>query len=170
MSKSKARTKSGPAPKAGGKTKPASVIWIVAGVIVAVIVGWNLFRPAGGVVNVDAAGAQKAIDDGAQILDVRSAGEYQLGHIPGAILVEPQSLESQAASWDKDAMYLVYCATGARSASAVQVMTSLGFTNIRHFAAGLQAWPGELQKGEATSSQNVETSGKPVMIEFYTNS
>jgi hypothetical protein len=50
-------------------------------------------------------------------------------------------------------------------------MKSLGFNNIKHFAAGIQAWDGEVEKGDAPASgQKVPTSGKPVFIEFFTDS
>jgi hypothetical protein len=49
-------------------------------------------------------------------------------------------------------------------------MQSMGFRDIKHFASGIQAWDGELQKGAASDSQKVPTSGKPVMVEFYTES
>jgi rhodanese-related sulfurtransferase len=148
-----------------------NMVWIVIGLVIAVVVGWNLFKPAGGgIVNVDAAGAQEAISRGAQIVDVRSPGEFQLGHIPGAINVPIEQFEGQATGWDRDGEYLVYCATGARSQSAIDIMSRTGFANVKHFNAGLVAWPGELQKGEAAPAQKIETSGLPVMIEFYTDS
>lgn len=151
--------------------KSKNAIWIALGVVAVIILAWNLFRPAaGGVVNVDAAGAEQAVTQGARVVDVRSPGEFQLGHIPGAINVPPEQFEAQAQGWDKDQQYLVYCATGARSASAVAIMERLGFSDVKHFNAGLVAWTGELQKGEATPAGTVETSGLPVMIEFYTDS
>jgi len=150
--------------------KPKTVIWIVAAVAV-VALGFVLLRPSGGgISNVDAAGAQSAIDSGAQVIDVRTPGEYQMGHIPGAVNVPVDTLEAQAQSWDKDATYVVYCATGQRSATAVETMKALGFTNIKHFSAGIQAWTGKLETGGESSSKTIETSGKPVMVEFYTTS
>lgn len=152
--------------------RPQRIIWVIVALAVAAVIGWNLFRPAGGagIRNVDAAGAQEAISQGAQVVDVRSEGEFQLGHIPGALNVPIDQFEAQAASWDRDRLYVVYCATGARSATAVDIMKRLGFTNVRHFAAGIQAWPGELQQGAATPSGIVPTAGKPVFLEFYTDS
>lgn len=151
--------------------KPRNVVWLVIGVIAIGVIAWGLFKPAGGgIVNVDAAGASKAIEQGAQVIDVRTAGEYQLGHLPGAVNVPVDQLQAQAAGWDRNATYLVYCATGARSASAVDIMKSMGFTNIRHFNAGIQAWTGQLEKGGAAAGQRIQTSGLPVMVEFYTNS
>ena len=49
-------------------------------------------------------------------------------------------------------------------------MKAMGFKNIDHFAQGVQAWTGKLDSGAKASSQTIETSGKPVMIEFYTDS
>ncbi|MDZ4168376.1 MAG: rhodanese-like domain-containing protein [Coriobacteriia bacterium] len=154
--------------------KPKTMVWIVVGVIAAVIVGWNLFRPAaGGIENVDAQEAKAVIAKGAQIVDVRTPGEFQLGRIAGSINVPLDQLEQQAASWDRNATYLVYCATGDRSVSAVDIMRALGFTSIAHLSAGVASWPDPLETGDAAEgadSQRIATSGKPVMVEFFTDS
>jgi len=151
--------------------KPKTLIWIIAAAAI-VAIGFLLFRPStgGGIANVDAAGVQKAIDAGAQVVDVRTAGEYQMGHIPGSINVPVDILEAQAQSWDREATYVVYCATGARSATAVETMKAMGFRSIQHFNAGIQAWQGDLETGGQSSSKKIETAGKPVMVEFYTDS
>ena len=147
-----------------------AIIWIaVAGAVAAVM--FLAFKPAGGgVKNVDSAGLIAAQNKGAQVIDVRSQGEYDLGHIPGSVLVPLDTLQSSAANWDRNATYVVYCATGSRSSEAVTIMTGMGFKNIDHFAQGVQAWTGKLDTGAASSSQKIKTSGKPVMIEFYTDS
>lgn len=151
--------------------KSKAILWIVVGVLV-VVAGFLVFKPSGGqgIVNVDTAGAKQAISAGAQIVDVRTPGEFQMGHIKGAINVPVDQLAAQAASWNKDASYVVYCATGARSATAVETMRSLGFKNISHLAAGVQAWDEPLETGGQSSDQTIETAGKPVMVEFYTDS
>jgi len=151
--------------------KPKTILWIAVAVLVGVV-AVMLFRPTGGggISNVDAAGAQTAIDAGAQIIDVRTAGEFQMGHIPGAVNVPVDQLQTAAASWDKEATYVVYCATGSRSATAVEIMRGLGFKNIAHLSAGIQSWSGKLDTGAQSSNQTIQTSGKPVFVEFYTDS
>ncbi len=150
--------------------KPKTLIWVVVAVAV-VALGVLLLRPSGGgISNVDAAGAQTAVDAGAQVIDVRTPGEFQMGHIPGSVNVPVDTLEAEAQSWDKEATYVVYCATGQRSVTAVETMKALGFTNIKHFSAGIQAWTGELETGGESSSKTIETDGRPVMVEFYTDS
>lgn len=145
-------------------------IWIaIAGAVAAIM--FFAFKPAGGgVKNVDSAGLVAAQNKGAQVVDVRSQGEYDLGHIPGSVIVPLDTLQVAAANWDRDATYVVYCASGARSAEAVKIMSAMGFKNIDHFAQGVQAWTGKLDTGATSSSQKIKTSGKPVMIEFYTDS
>lgn len=150
--------------------KPKTIMWGVIA-LAAVAVAVFAFRPAsgGGINNVDAAGVKEAAAADAQIIDVRTPGEFQMGHIPGAINVPVEQVETSAQAWDRDGAYVVYCATGSRSQTAVQTMEALGFKNIDHFAAGIQAWDGELEQGDTSQSQKVETAGKPVFIEFFTD-
>lgn len=146
-------------------------LWAILGALILAVLLFLAFRPAGGpagIANVDEKGVTAAAASGAQVVDVRTAGEFQMGHIPGAINVPVDQLTAQAASWDRNSTYVVYCATGSRSASAVETMKSMGFGNIRHFSAGIQAWTGQLEKGQS-SSQKIETAGKPVMVEFFTD-
>ena len=151
-------------------------IWIA--IAVAIIgVGFLAFRPAGGGIKVvDSAGVTAAQAKGAQVIDVRTPGEYDMGHIPGAKNVPVDTLASEAASWDRNATYVVYCATGARSAEAVKTMTSMGFKNIDHFSTGFNSWSGTVDKGAnsstgapAQAAAAIATSGKPVVVEFYTD-
>jgi rhodanese-related sulfurtransferase len=155
--------------------KPKMILWGIV-VVLVVVVGALVLKPAGGIANVDEAGVTAAANQGATVVDVRTPGEFQLGHIPGAVNVPVDQLQAQAQTWDKNATYVVYCATGQRSAIAVDLMKSMGFTSIKHFNAGMQAWTGQVEKGAAaggegaTGGAKVETSGKPVMIEFFTDS
>ena len=159
-------------------------IWVVVALAV-VAVGYLALKPAGGgVKTVDSAGLVAAQTSGAQLIDVRTPGEYDLGHIPGAVNVPVDTLQSEAANWDRSKTYVVYCASGARSAQAVDIMTSMGFKNIDHFNKGIVAWTGALDKTAAPStgaasspaaapaspSGAIKTSGKPVLVEFYTDS
>jgi len=143
--------------------------WILVGVAVAVI-GILLFQPRGGsgITNVDSAGLLAAQQKGAQIVDVRTTGEYALGHIAGSVNVPVDQIQTAAASWDRNGNYVLYCASGARSAEAQQTMQGMGFKNVANLTGGIANWTGQLEKGAATSQQTIPTSGKPVFIEFYT--
>lgn len=151
--------------------KSKTIVWVVVGAVLAIVLFLALKPSGGGISNVDPAGVQEAMSAGAQVLDVRTPGEFQLGHIPGAINVPVDQIQGQAASFDKNATYVVYCATGQRSQIAVDLMKSMGFANIKHFNAGMQAWTGEVEKGGAsTTGAKIPTNGTPVMVEFFTDS
>jgi len=149
-----------------------AIPWIVV-VIVILGIAFFAFRPAAtGTTVVDVKGVQKAATNGVRIVDVRSVGEFEGGHIPGAQNVPLDQLQSVASQWDKAAPVLVYCQTGARSAEAVSMLEGLGFTKILHFDKGIVAWTGSLEQGGGSSAAPsiaaAKPSATPVMYEFYT--
>lgn len=66
------------------------------------------------------------------IIDVRTAEEFQAGHLDGAINinVESPNFDQEISELDKVGDYFVYCRSGRRSAIAVSRMSELGFTNL----------------------------------------
>lgn len=65
------------------------------------------------------------------LLDVRSRMEFLLGHLPGALCIPVDRVESEVprrTEIPKTAMIRVYCQSGARSARAVGVLRQLGYT------------------------------------------
>lgn len=81
-------------------------------------------------------------DDQAELLDVRTPGEYEDAHIPGARLINilgPDFTE-QIEQLDKDKAYYVYCRSGSRSASACQYMASIGFRELYNLEEGIIGW------------------------------
>ena len=76
------------------------------------------------------------------ILDVRTQPEYDMGHIPGALLIPNEVIREQAQDklTDKDQLILVYCRSGRRSKEAAQALVELGYTNVKEFG-GINDWP-----------------------------
>jgi rhodanese-related sulfurtransferase len=76
------------------------------------------------------------------ILDVRTQQEYDLGHIPGAILIPNEVILDKAEDTlkNKDQLILVYCRSGRRSKEAAQKLCDLGYTNVKEFG-GIIDWP-----------------------------
>lgn len=86
----------------------------------------------------------KAIMDSEEsyvILDVRTKGEYDSGHIEGAILIPDYEIGTKAESVlsDKDELILVYCRSGNRSKNAARELAALGYTNVKEFG-GIIDW------------------------------
>ena len=75
------------------------------------------------------------------ILDVRTQGEYDSGHIAGAVLLPDETIgtENPAVLPDMNAEILVYCRSGNRSQQAAQKLVAMGYTNVYDFG-GISAW------------------------------
>jgi rhodanese-related sulfurtransferase len=65
------------------------------------------------------------------VIDVRSPGEFALGHVDGAENIDFQSpdFDERVASLDRDGTYYLYCRTGNRSGMAARIMRELAFEN-----------------------------------------
>jgi len=71
------------------------------------------------------------VKDGAIILDVRSSGEYQGGHIKGSINIPVDTLNNNLGKLkDKNKPIITCCASGMRSASAKSILKSNGYTKV----------------------------------------
>jgi rhodanese-related sulfurtransferase len=84
----------------------------------------------------------KIAEAGVITLDVRTPGEFNDGHIEGALLIDFQSgnFENEIESLDKNQTYAVYCRSGSRSGQAVKVMREAGFNDIYNLDGGVIDW------------------------------
>ena len=80
--------------------------------------------------------------DGFTLIDVRTPGEYAAGFIEGAINIDfyEPSFASEIGALDRDERYFVYCRSGNRSASTMDLMEQLGFTDVHHLDGGINDW------------------------------
>ena len=78
----------------------------------------------------------------AAVIDVREQDEYVQGYIPGATWIPRGFLEQKIedAVPNRDALVLLYCASGNRSALAARSLRELGYTNVKSVAGGFTAW------------------------------
>ena len=84
----------------------------------------------------------------AVILDVRTTGEFQAGHLPDALHINyfDGDFAKKVGNLDKSKSYLVYCQSGRRSVGAAEKMASLGFTNLHNLKGGIGSWKGKIVK------------------------
>lgn len=75
------------------------------------------------------------VEQGAEIIDVRTKGEFTSGNIKGSKNIPLNSITTQLKQLkDKDKTYLLCCASGMRSGSAKSILKSNGYSNV--FNAG----------------------------------
>jgi phage shock protein E len=72
------------------------------------------------------------VKQGAIILDVRSKGEYQGGHIKGSINIPVDTLNNNLSKLKKDKPIITCCASGMRSASAKSILKSNGYNEVHN--------------------------------------
>jgi len=69
---------------------------------------------------------------GAQILDVRSPGEFASGSIKGSRNIPLDQLGARMSELKKDKPILACCASGMRSGRAVSMLVKAGFTDVHN--------------------------------------
>lgn len=79
---------------------------------------------------------------GAQLVDVRTPGEYSNGHLKGAVNmnVNGDNYEQQFNTLDKSKPVFVYCRSGGRSGNAAKKMQNMGFKEIYNMDGGITSW------------------------------
>ena len=65
------------------------------------------------------------------LIDVRTSAEYQRGHLPGSINIPMSHIKDiQKYAPNKNTPISVCCKSGARSAQAKSILTSMGYMDI----------------------------------------
>ncbi|MCL2513323.1 MAG: rhodanese-like domain-containing protein [Oscillospiraceae bacterium] len=82
------------------------------------------------------------------LLDVRTDEEFKESRIEGAVLIPDYEIKGRAEAElpDKDALILVYCRSGRRSANAAYDLIDMGYTNVYDFG-GIIDWTYETAGG-----------------------
>ena len=78
----------------------------------------------------------------AVIVDVREQGEWDAGHIDGAIFIPLGQLEKRLGELDayKGQKVVLQCRSGKRSAAATAILTKAGFKQAHNMTGGIIAW------------------------------
>ena len=99
-------------------------------------------------INMDEAITMMEEESSYIILDVRTPEEFADKHIPGAINIPNETINTEEIPElpNKDQLILVYCRSGNRSKQASEKLAALGYTNIVEFG-GINDWPGETVTG-----------------------
>jgi phage shock protein E len=79
------------------------------------------------------------------LVDVRTAGEYNSGHIPRALNIPHTEIAGNPPVDDRDAVIVLYCRSGSRSSMAERALRRLGYTEIVDFG-GVVSWPNALER------------------------
>jgi phage shock protein E len=77
-----------------------------------------------------------------QVLDVRTAAEFESGHVPGALNVPHTELAGRldGLGLEPERELVVYCERGGRARAAIAILEESGFRDVRHLDGDMKAW------------------------------
>ena len=104
----------------------------------------SLFVQAQDVKRLDPQNFDKKLKESkeAVLIDVRTPGEYAQGHLADAVCIDVNAsdFKSRVSKLDKTKPVFVYCKGGARSNTAANIMTGMGFNEIYDLNGGIVGW------------------------------
>jgi rhodanese-related sulfurtransferase len=83
--------------------------------------------------------AQKMVDEGAQLVDVRADHEWEMGRIEGATHLPLAELAERTGEIDKDRPVVLYCRGGNRSTMAAEALAAEGYDAAK-LSEGIVGW------------------------------
>ena len=97
--------------------------------------------------------ALERLNEGATIfLDVRDAGSYRRGRIPGAQHIGDHNIADFVERADKSEPIVMYCYHGNSSQSAAAYLVNQGFSDVYSLDGGFELWrqafPQETEQGD----------------------
>jgi glyoxylase-like metal-dependent hydrolase (beta-lactamase superfamily II)/rhodanese-related sulfurtransferase len=95
------------------------------------------------------------------VLDVREPGEYDHGHVPGALNIPQADLASRMDEVPRDREIVVICQVGSRSRRAAQFLKQMGYPQVTSVAGGTDAWD---RAGRSLSVSDVQ-GDRPRIVE-----
>ena len=103
--------------------------WIAICVILAVFTAVFLLKRSGQIGEKDAVTRLKS---GALVIDVRTPAEFNASHLPSAINIPLDQIETALPRRvkDKSQVLLLHCHSGMRSGVAKKKLNALGYTNV----------------------------------------
>lgn len=101
------------------------------------IESWN--GPLEKVNSITAEQMKEVLKKDVTVLDVRKPGEWNTSHLKDAQFIPLADMPDNLSSLDKNATYVVHCAGGYRSMTAVSIMKNYGFKNLMNVYGGFGA-------------------------------
>lgn len=102
------------------------------------LAGCHVYQPLTNISSVNQTDQVDFTNKDNVLIDVRTAEEYNEGHIPGAVNIDVKSpdFEKEIKKLNPKKNYYLYCRSGKRSTAATEKMESAGFKNVANLKDG----------------------------------
>lgn len=106
------------------------------------VLGYEMRRRGEGSAAVGPAEAIRLVNDGAVLVDVRSANQFKDGHIEGARNVPGDQIADGGKGMEKftGKRVVLYCDSGATAGAAARMLMRAGAKDVFSLRGGLAAW------------------------------
>lgn len=110
--------------------------------LVALVLTLACSAPSGEVTDISQQEVATAEPGELLVLDVRSAMEFDTGHVPGAINIPHDEVGARLAELEagRDRPVVVYCERGRRAGKAAALLAEAGFEEVRHLDGDMTGW------------------------------
>jgi rhodanese-related sulfurtransferase len=88
---------------------------------------------------IDPNEAQRRLQAGATLIDVREVAEFEQARVPGAVLIPLSEFAQRYTELPQDNEVVLICAAGMRSAQAAQFAAQYGY-RVTNLEGGINAW------------------------------
>ncbi len=95
------------------------------------------------------------------LVDVRTADEYSLGSIPGAINIPVDELRNRLSELPKDKPIVVTCAVGLRGYLAYRILVQHGYKDVKNLSGGYKTWSIATAKPVLKQAESNQQTTKP---------
>jgi sulfur-carrier protein adenylyltransferase/sulfurtransferase len=80
------------------------------------------------------------------LVDVREPHEYEIVHLDDSVLIPMNQMIERVSEIPQAGNVIVLCKVGARSAEVLKWLHSVGLTNTKHLAGGIDAWAAQIDQ------------------------
>ncbi len=105
--------------------------------------------PAGSIPEIDFAKAERLLDRGYQVVDVRYNWEFKAGHMPGAVHAPYTRLPERMGDLPRDRSLVVHCSAGIRSAPSASFLARRGW-DVHYVDDEFERWAENRAAGMTT--------------------
>jgi len=131
--------------------------------IIAVISTVVMFNVSAKDISQDELTKQLKSDNKPVVIDVRTAGEFADGHVPGAINIPHSEMKKRLSEIVnlKDKDIVLYCRSGKRAGIAKDILAAGGFSKLNHLDGDFNAWSANNMPTEKAANKKMKKVSNP---------